>query len=69
MPICDASKVLECRFFYVHYKGTTGVERPSHRWGSIRVIEGEVSALKLFQIPRPVSPKVIFQNAKVLQRK
>ncbi len=67
MPICDSSKVLECGLSYVHGKGTTGVGRPSHRWGSIRVIEGEVSALKLFQTPRPASPKVIFQNAKVLQ--
>ncbi len=66
MPICDSSKVLECGFFYVHCKGTTGVGGPSHRWGSIGVIEREVSALKLFQTPRPASPKVIFQNAKVL---
>ncbi len=68
MPICDFSKVLECGFFYVHGKGTTGVRRPSHRWGSIGVIEGEVSALNLFQTPRQASPKVIFQNAKVLRR-
>ncbi len=68
MPICDSSKVLECGFSYVHYKGTTGVGRPSHRWGSIGVIEREVSALKLFQTPRPASPKMIFQNAKVLRK-
>ncbi len=40
--------------------------RSSHRWGSIGVIEREVSGLNLFQTPRPASPKVIFQNAKVL---
>ncbi len=69
MPICDSSKVLECGFFYVHYKETTGVGGPSHRCGSIGVKEGEVSALKLFQTPRPASPTVIFQNAIVLQKK
>ncbi len=37
------------------------------RWGSIGVIEREVSALKLFQTPRPAFPKMIFQNATVLQ--
>ncbi len=67
MAICDPSKVLECGFSYVPGKSTTGVGRPSHWWGSIGVIEGEVSALKLFQTPRPVSPKMIFQNAKVLR--
>ncbi len=67
MPICDSSKVLECGFSYVHGKGTTGVGKPSHRWGLIGVIEREVSALNLFQTPRPASPKVIFQNANVLQ--
>ncbi len=40
---------------------------PSHRWGSIGVTEREVSALNLFQTPRPASPKVIFQNAKLIQ--
>ncbi len=68
MPICDSSKGLECGLFYVHGKGTAGIERPSHRWGSIGVIEREVSALKLFQTPRPASPKMVFQNAKVLQK-
>ncbi len=68
MPICDSSKVLECGFSYVHGKGTSGVGKPSHRWGLIGVIESEVSALNLFQTPRPASPKVIFQNAKVLRR-
>ncbi len=46
----------------------TGVGRSSHQWGSIGVIEREVSVLNLFQTPRPASPKVIFQNAKVLRR-
>ncbi len=55
------------RIFYFHGKGATEVGRPSHRWGSIGVIEREVSALNLFQTPRPASPKVIFQKAKVLQ--
>ncbi len=68
MPICDSSKVLECGCSEVHGKGTAGVGRPSHRWGSIGVIEREVSALNLFQTPRPASPKVIFQNAKVLKK-
>ncbi len=67
MPICDSSKVLECGFFMFMAKGTIGVGRPSHRWGLIGVIAREVSALKLFQTPRPASPKVIFQNAKVLR--
>jgi len=69
MPISDSSKVLECGFSYVHDKGTTGVGRSSHRLGLIGVSEREVSALKLFQTPRPASPKVIFQNPKVLQMK
>jgi len=55
------------RIFYVHGKGTTGVGRPSHRRGSIGVIEREVSALNLFQIPRPASPERIFQNGKVIR--
>ncbi len=55
------------RIFYVYCKGTTGVGGSSHRGGSIGVIEREVSALKLFQTPRPASPIVIFQNAKVLR--
>ncbi len=66
MPICDSSKVLECGCSYVHGKGTTGVGKPSHRWGSMGVIEREVSALKLLQTPRPASPKMVFQNPKVL---
>ena len=67
MPICDSSKVLECGCSKVHGKGTAGAGRPSHRWGSIGVIEREGSALTLFQTPGPTSPKVIVQNAKVLQ--
>ncbi len=66
MPICDSYKGLECGCSYVHYKGTTGVGRPSHRLGSIGMIEREVSAPNLFQTPRPASPEMIFQNAKVL---
>ncbi len=62
MPICDSSKVLECGLSYVHGKRTAGVGRPNHRRGSIGVIGREVSALKLFQTPRPASLKVIFSK-------
>jgi len=41
---------------------------PATGGGSIEVIERKVSALKLFQTPRPASPKMVFQNAKVLRR-
>ncbi len=39
---------------------------PATGGGSIEVIERKVSALKLFQTPRAASPKMVFQNAKVL---
>ncbi len=34
---------------------------------SSKVLEGEVFALNLFQTPRPASPKMVFQNAKLFQ--